>query len=54
MLDYLADRSGHEQLAEAARLVEAAVEAGFAAGRIRPMEFGGDMDAWPVVTCSRS
>jgi len=42
MLDYLADRSGDSALTEAAHLIEAAVERGFAANRIRPMEFGGD------------
>lgn len=43
MLDYLADRSGNAACADAARLIEAAVEAGFAANRLRPIEFGGDM-----------
>ena len=43
MLDYLADKSGHQQLADAARAIETAVESGFAENRIRPMEFGGDM-----------
>jgi 3-isopropylmalate dehydrogenase len=43
MLDYLADRSGDQSCADAGRLIEVAVEAGFAANRIRPMEFGGDM-----------
>ncbi len=42
MLDYLADRSEISELADAARAIEAAVESGFAAKRIRPMEFGGD------------
>ena len=42
MLDYLADRAGLEAPAEAAALIEAAVEAGFAQNRLRPMEFGGD------------
>lgn len=42
MLDYLADRSGLQAPADAAACIEAAVEAGFAARRIRPMEFGGD------------
>jgi 3-isopropylmalate dehydrogenase len=42
MLDYLADRSGLAGPAEAAQLIEAAVAEGFAAGRLRPMEFGGD------------
>jgi 3-isopropylmalate dehydrogenase len=43
MLDYLADKSGHQAPADAARLIDEAVHAGFAANRIRPMEFGGDM-----------
>ena len=43
LLDYLADKSGHKQLSDAAELIETAVTAGFAAKRIRPMEFGGDM-----------
>ncbi len=43
LLDYLADKSGHRQLEDAAGLIETAVSKGFAAGRIRPMEFGGDM-----------
>jgi len=43
MLDYLAERCGLPAYEDAARLVEAAVEDGFAANAIRPMEFGGDM-----------
>ena len=43
MLDYLADRCDLPSYAHAALLVEAAVEAGFAANTLRPMEFGGDM-----------
>ena len=43
MLDYLADKSGDTRLEDAARLLEGAVDAGFAAGALRPMEFGGDM-----------
>ncbi|MFY0615571.1 MAG: isocitrate/isopropylmalate dehydrogenase family protein [Hyphomicrobiaceae bacterium] len=43
MLDYLGDKSDQRQLGDAAHLIEQAVEAGFAANRIRPMEFGGDM-----------
>jgi 3-isopropylmalate dehydrogenase len=42
MLDYLADRSGLQAPADAAERVQAAVQAGFAAKRLRPMEFGGD------------
>ena len=49
MLDYLADKAGgpngsHEAgAAEAAGLIGRAVDKGFAANRLRPMEFGGDM-----------
>ncbi len=43
LLDYLSDRSGLAAPATAAALVERAVESGFAANRLRPMEFGGDM-----------
>ncbi len=43
MLDYLADRSDNTALSDAALLIEDAVYAGFEAGAIRPMEFGGDM-----------
>ncbi len=43
MLDYLAERSGNEAWAEAAELVETAVQDGFEENRLRPMEFGGDM-----------
>ena len=43
MLDYLAERCDLPSYAEAALLVETAVEAGFAADALRPMEFGGDM-----------
>jgi 3-isopropylmalate dehydrogenase len=42
MLDYLADRAGVPALTDAARLIESAIESGFEAKRIRPMEFGGD------------
>lgn len=43
MLDYLSERSGSQALSDAAHLIEAAVERGFEANRLRPMEFGGDM-----------
>ena len=42
MLDYLADRSDLAALSDAAQAIEQAVETGFAAQRLRPMEFGGD------------
>ncbi|WP_147125398.1 isocitrate/isopropylmalate dehydrogenase family protein [Shimia ponticola] len=43
MLEYLAEKSGDERYADAAGRIEAAVDAGFAANALRPMEFGGDM-----------
>ncbi|MEM9425455.1 MAG: isocitrate/isopropylmalate family dehydrogenase [Pseudomonadota bacterium] len=43
MLDYLADKAGETRLADAASEIETAVEAGFSAKALRPMEFGGDM-----------
>ncbi len=43
MLDYLADKASLPALADAARAIEGAVERGFAAAALRPMEFGGDM-----------
>ncbi|MEM7407399.1 MAG: isocitrate/isopropylmalate family dehydrogenase [Pseudomonadota bacterium] len=48
MLDYLAERAGDERYAAAGALVEAAVDAGFAANALRPMEFGGDMGTMAV------
>lgn len=43
MLDYLAEKSGEPRLEDSAQRIEQAVEEGFAASAIRPMEFGGDM-----------
>ena len=43
MLDWLAQRSGRRACADAALLIEDAVQAGFESGVLRPMEFGGDM-----------
>jgi len=43
MLDYLHVRSGAPKPGDAARLIETAVESGFAANRLRPAEFGGNM-----------
>jgi 3-isopropylmalate dehydrogenase len=43
MLEYLAQKSDLPSLADAAGLVEAAVQRGFEQNRIRPIEFGGDM-----------
>ncbi len=48
MLDYLAKRSGYSALADAARLIETAVELGFADRRIRPIELGGDQGTQAV------
>jgi 3-isopropylmalate dehydrogenase len=42
MLDWLADRHEIPELAEAARLLDRAMERGFSERRLRPMEFGGD------------
>jgi 3-isopropylmalate dehydrogenase len=42
MLDWLAQRSGNAAMADAAALLEAAVDRAFAARALRPMEFGGD------------
>lgn len=43
MLDYLAEKLDAEAYAEAAELINTAVENGFSGNRIRPVEFGGDM-----------
>jgi 3-isopropylmalate dehydrogenase len=40
MLDWLADKHGHAVAADAARNIEAAVDAAFAGG-LKPAEFGG-------------
>jgi 3-isopropylmalate dehydrogenase len=48
MLDYLADRADLPALADAAQTIEQAVEAGFAAQRLHPMEFGGDQGTQAV------
>ena len=49
MLDYMAETSGEPRYAEAAGLIEGAVEAGFAANRLQPMEFGGPMGTKAIV-----
>lgn len=41
MLDWLAERSGNDALAQAAQRLERAVDAVFASGKILPCEFGG-------------
>ncbi len=43
MLDYLAEKTNEPGLGDAAGLIDQAVEKGFEANRLRPMEFGGDM-----------
>ena len=43
MLDYLSEKLDVPQMGEAALAIEKAVDDGFAEGRLRPMEFGGDM-----------
>ncbi len=43
MLDYLADQTGIAAYADAGLIIETAVDQGFAANQLRPMEFGGDM-----------
>lgn len=43
MLEYLSEKSGRPEIEEAASLIERALANGFAQGRLRPMEFGGDM-----------
>ncbi len=43
MLNYLADKTGNNRFATAATLIDDAVENGFSANRLRPVEFGGDM-----------
>lgn len=48
MLDYLGDKFGNAALHDAASAIEDAVYQGFAANRIRPMEFGGDMGTTAV------
>jgi 3-isopropylmalate dehydrogenase len=42
MLDWLAERHENPQLAEAAALLDRAMDRAFAEKRLRPMEFGGD------------
>ena len=43
MLDYLAEQHEKPAFADAALLLNGAVEAGFVAKQLRPIEFGGDM-----------
>lgn len=50
MLDYLSEKLGASQFEEAAQKIEAAVQSGFEANALRPMEFGGDMGTRAVTT----
>ena len=43
MLDYLAKKLEKPAFADAALLLNSAIEAGFAAKQVRPVEFDGDM-----------
>ena len=43
MLDYLAEKLDQPAYEDAALILDAAIETGFALNRLRPMEFGGDM-----------
>lgn len=48
MLDYLAEKLQKPRLADAAGLIEQAIDEGFERARLRPMEFGGDMGTTAV------
>ncbi|MEM7720615.1 MAG: isocitrate/isopropylmalate dehydrogenase family protein, partial [Pseudomonadota bacterium] len=50
MLDYLGDKAQDARLADAAKLIEDAIDAGFVANALRPMEFGGDMGTKAVTS----
>jgi 3-isopropylmalate dehydrogenase len=43
MLEYLAEKTGDERYSSASTLIEDAVQGGFEANLLHPMEFGGDM-----------
>ena len=43
MLDYLSEKLDRPELADAAALINSAVDSGFEDNALRPMEFGGDM-----------
>jgi 3-isopropylmalate dehydrogenase len=43
MLDWLGYKSDNEKLITGTRLIDKAIEDGFAASELRPIEFGGDM-----------
>ena len=48
MLDYLGQRSGASQAADAALLIESAVHRGFSGKLLRPWEYGGDQGTQDV------
>ncbi len=48
MLEYLAEKTALPAYSDAASLIEDAVDAGFAANSLRPIEFGGDMGSKAV------
>ena len=50
MLEYLAEKSGNQALADAAAVIDEAVLDGFSANELRPCEFGGDMGTQAVTT----
>jgi 3-isopropylmalate dehydrogenase len=50
MLDYLTERSGNDAYAKAGALIDDAVDAGFVANALRPMEFGRDMGTKAVTS----
>ncbi|MHA7773814.1 isocitrate/isopropylmalate dehydrogenase family protein [Roseibium sp. M-1] len=50
MLDYLAEKLDRPLLADAADLINSAVDTGFADNALRPMEFGGDMGTKAVTS----
>jgi len=50
MLEYLSEKSGVDAPLAAATLIEKAVDEGFRQGRLRPMEFGGDMGTKAIVS----
>ena len=49
MLDWLAERHGDTALADGARAIETALAAAFAAGSVRPREFGGSSSTADIV-----
>lgn len=48
MLDWLSERSGNDSPAQAAHVIENAVDKGFAEKALRPIEFGGDQGTTDV------